>query len=217
LISISELVIDLPLARQAYKEVVALFLSHCELFGSLPEAIQALPPGRIINTRTIRAWYRGRQIVLPVPVDDVTRPLLNSIFHSVIKPFLATQAITLAATFDQETWRRGYCPICGGNPDFAYLIKDTGARWLVCSRCETAWLYQRIGCPYCQSVDQNKLSFLTDEKGWYRLYLCDECKHYLKAINLRQAQGEVVISLEKLLTWDMDRQAQEKGYSPCGQ
>ena len=34
---------------------------------------------------------------------------------------------------DQEKWRRRYCPVCGGNPDIAYLDTERGSRWLVCS------------------------------------------------------------------------------------
>jgi len=215
LVSFTELVIELPLARKAFTEVVALFASYPELFGALPDFFRSLTPGRIINQRTVRAWYRDRQIVLPAPVDDAAQIILKAVLHAVLKPFLAREATALIKTVDQELWRRNYCPICGGNPDFSYLAKETGARWLVCSRCDTEWLYQRIQCPCCENTDQNQISFFTDDTGLYRLYVCEKCKHYIKTIDQRHATGEVLIPLERLLTWDMDHQAQEKGYTPC--
>ena len=114
---------------------------------------------------------------------------------------------------DQERWRRGYCPVCGGSPDFAYLDKERGSRWLVCSRCDTEWLFQRLQCPYCNTQDQNQLAYLTDNDGRYRLYVCDNCQQYLKAIDLQRAKGEVIIYLERLFTLYLDAQAREYGYS----
>ena len=113
-----------------------------------------------------------------------------------------------------ESWRRGYCPICGGSPDFSFLEKEEGARWLMCSRCDTQWLFQRLECPYCGTQDQTALAYFTDDKGLYRLYVCDKCKGYLKTVDLRQAESGINIDLERLLTSDIDIQAQESGYRP---
>ena len=48
----------------------------------------------------------------------------------------------------------------------------------------------------------------------YRLYTCDECKCYIKAIDLRKAGTDVLLPLERVMTLDMDRQAVEAGYHP---
>lgn len=113
---------------------------------------------------------------------------------------------------DQERWRRNYCPICGGHPDFAFLEKELGARWLLCSRCDTEWLFQRLQCPYCGNQTQKDLAYFTDDEGLYRLYVCEQCHKYIKAIDLRVAKSDILLPLERLFTLDMDRQAQEKGY-----
>lgn len=216
LITDADLAVDWPLLRQAYKQVVALFANHAPLFGHLPAAVTDLTPGRVINRRTLRAWWRGRRIVLPVPVPDTQQPLLRALFHAAITPFLTRHAAAIAAAIDVDTWRQGYCPACGGNPDFAYLHRETTARWLVCSRCDTPWVYQRLQCPYCGNQDQNKLAFFTDEPGRYRLYVCDTCHRYLKAVDLRQVQAEPLFALERLLTLDLDQQARSRGYRPAG-
>jgi FdhE protein len=215
LVGFNELTIDWPLLRRIFLEAKELFREYNSLFGSLPEEVAGLNPGQIINKRTVRAWYRGIPIELKSEITDAVQILLGAILGAAIKPFLLKEAESLRSLLEMEMWRRGYCPICGGNPDFAYLAKDTGARWLVCSRCDTEWLFQRLQCPYCDNADQTKLSFYTNENGTYRLYVCERCKHYIKAIDLRQSKDIILTPLERLLTLDLDRQAQEKGYSPC--
>ena len=44
--------------------------------------------------------------------------------------------------------------------------------------------------------------------------MCERGKGYLKAIDVRQAESEVLVPLERLLTSEMDKQAQEQGYNP---
>lgn len=215
LLGFSELAIEWRLLRESYKEISALFYQYREIFGELPLEITDLTPGRVINKRTIRAWYQGRPIVLSSNLSDENQQLLGTILNATIKPFLTREAEALNHLLEMEIWRRGYCPICGGNPDFSYLSKDVGARWLVCSRCDTEWLFQRLQCPYCDNDNQNSLYFFTNDEGTHRLYVCDECKHYVKAVDLRQYKGDVLIPLERLTTLDIDRQAQQKGYSPC--
>ena len=82
------------------------------------------------------------------------------------------------------------------------------------SCCDAEWLYQRLECPYCGTTEQKSLAFLTDDAGVYRLYTCDECKCYIKAIDLRKAGTDVLLPLERVMTLDMDRQAVEAGYQP---
>lgn len=194
---------------------MALYARHPDLFGEIPGLLTALTPGRVVNARTVRAWYLGRQVRLPVTLEGRAQSLIVALFASVLKPFIVKVAEAAKDALDQEAWRRGYCPVCGGNPDFACLARDTGARWLLCGRCDTEWLFQRLQCPYCGNGDQNNLSFFTDESGRYRLYICESCHRYLKAIDLRQTKGEVLLPLERLETVDLDLQAQDKGYSPC--
>jgi FdhE protein len=113
---------------------------------------------------------------------------------------------------EQEKWRKGYCPICGGLPDFAFLDKEAGARWLMCSRCDYQWLFKRLECPYCGSQDPDTISYYSDDNQLYRVYVCEQCKRYLKSIDLRQAEGDVLLPLERIVTSDLDVQARNNGY-----
>jgi len=109
-------------------------------------------------------------------------------------------------------WRRGYCPICGGAPDFASLDEASGARRLLCSRCDTQWPYHRLGCPFCGTTDHTRLSYYSGDDQVYRLYVCEECQRYLKTIDLRHVQHTVLLPLERVTSVAMDAAALEAGY-----
>ena len=79
--------------------------------------------------------------------------------------FLAAHSEALSELVAQELWRRKSCPICGGVADFAFLEKEQGARWLMCSRCSMEWLFQRIQCPYCGTQKHQSLAYRTNSPG----------------------------------------------------
>ena len=166
-------------------------------------------------TKLAEAWYLGHFSKDAVKEDGVDHELLGSIITTTLMPFLAAYAKLLIPEVEQELWRRRYCPICGGSPDLAYLDKSAGARWLLCSRCDAGWLFVRLECPYCGTHNQDSLTYFTDDgQPLYRLYVCDECRAYIKAVDLRHATSAALLALERIITLDMDRQAQEKGYKP---
>ena len=208
LVAFDELDLDWSLLPDIFAKVGAVFAEYPQLFGQLPESLK--DSGHFLTREIIKAWFDGSR--LPATINE---PLLDSIIQATLSPFLVSYSKALLGYVNQERWRRRYCPVCGGNPDFAFLDKERGARWLLCSRCDAEWLFQRLECPYCGTTDQNALAYFTDDEGLYRLYVCERCKRYLKAIDLRQAKSEVLMPLERLLTLDLDAQAKEHGYSPC--
>jgi len=158
------------------------------------------------------AWYGGSSLSRWAIARGIPEEALAAMIHCAIKPFLRAHANAILTVIDLELWRRGHCPICGGKPDFASLDKERGARWLLCSRCDTEWLFQRLECPYCGTTDHKELAYFSDDKGLYRLYICQKCRTYLKALDLRKTEAEILLPLERALTADLDRQGQEKGY-----
>jgi formate dehydrogenase maturation protein FdhE len=129
-----------------------------------------------------------------------------------LKPYLAWAAEQVLSCVDQDHWKRGYCPVCGGAPDFAALETDTGARNLLCSRCNSQWIYRRVGCPFCGITDHTQLMYYPSEDEVYRLYVCQACQRYLKTIDLRKATRKVLLTLERIATVAMDAAAQQEGY-----
>jgi transcription elongation factor Elf1 len=202
----------------AYREVKATFCRYPDLFHDMPAESETWP-GEPVTEDSIREWLAGPdagEVAPPAAEEDGERRLSRNVALAAIRPFLGAFREALVDKVDQEKWRRRYCPVCGGMPDFAYLDTERGARWLVCSRCDAEWLFQRLECPYCGTEDQNSLAYFVSEERPYRLYVCSSCHRYIKAVDLRKASAEVIIPLERLLTLDMDRQALAMGYRPPG-
>jgi FdhE protein len=130
-----------------------------------------------------------------------------------LKAYLEWAAEQVQHYVEQEHWKRGYCPVCGGAPDFASLEAESGARHLLCSRCSSKWLYPRVKCPFCTTTDHTKLFYYPSEDGVYRLYVCQACRRYLKTIDLRQVQREVLLPVERITTVAMDAAARSEGYT----
>ncbi len=204
LLELDKLELDLSYFKEVFSKVAATFLKYRHLLNPFPETfnVEELTPLELKGM--LEAWFEGKR---EYPLSDI--------LQAALKPFLSSYRRALACFVSQESWRRGYCPICGGAPDFAFLEEESGARWLVCSSCDFEWLFQRLECPGCGNTDQNLLGYFTDEEGRYRLYICEECKGYLKALDLRHFEAEFSPILERFFTLDMDLQAREKGYQPC--
>ena len=218
LVSFAELALDWSLLKDIFAEVTATFSDYPDLFGELPKNLREPRSHPSLPKKVARAWFERAKLPSTITVDDVNEYLLfEAIIHATLRPFLVSHSKALLNFITQERWRRQYCPICGGKPDFAFLDKEHGARWLLCSRCDTEWLFQRLQCPCCGSQNQNDLTYFTDEEGLYRLYVCEQCKQYLKTIDLRQAKEEVMMPLERLFTLGIDIQAREYGYGSSTQ
>lgn len=206
--------LDWEQVQQLLREVCGVFAGYPQLFGELPDSLKQSRAGRLLTAAIAKAWLNGEKPPSGL-TDDTGETLFQTIIQATLQPYLSAYAQAYKAHLKTELlemWRRGYCPVCGGSPDIAYLEGEVGARWLVCSRCDTEWLFQRLQCPFCGTLEQGALSFITDEKELYRLYVCERCKRYLKAIDLRKASDEILLPLERLLTIEMDRQARERGY-----
>ncbi len=215
LISFDELALDWLLLKDIFVKVTATFADYPDLFGQLPKSLREPKSHPSLSKTVARAWFKRARLPSTIAVDDVNEYLLlEAIIHATLKPFLVSHSKALLSFVNQERWRREYCPICGGKPDLAFLDKERGARWLLCSRCDTEWLFQRLECPYCANQNQGDLAYFTNDDGVYRLYVCEQCHSYIKAIDLRATKSEVLLPLERVLTLDMDKQAQEKGYRP---
>ena len=217
LVAFDELAIDWPLLRKTFKEVTAVFAEYKALFAQPPEKIGEPGAGRLLTKKEVKAWFKATGLPAAETANGGSESLFSAIVQAAFKPFLASHARALAGSFTPERWRRRYCPVCGGSPDFAFLDKERGAKWLLCSRCDTEWLFQRLECPGCGNQDQKSMAYFTNDEGPYRLYVCEQCKQYLKAIDMRQTDARVLLPLERLYTLDLDRQAREQGYKPCHQ
>lgn len=212
LVGLGELALDWAAVSAAFSGVLPVFAAYSGLFGETRTSLENAGADPQLLRSAVEAWYTGK----PLPPDflpNLGNPLRSTIIQSVMQPFLSAWADALKDSVKQDYWRRGYCPVCGGSPDLAYLEKEVGGRRLLCSRCDFEWAFPRLECPFCRNKDQQKLSFYSDEGGRYRLHVCDNCRCYMKIIDTRQAGPDIPLPLERLYTLDLDVQARKLGYN----
>jgi FdhE protein len=130
-----------------------------------------------------------------------------------LRPYLEWAGERVLQHVEDRIWGRGYCPVCGGVPDFATLDAKTGSRRLVCSRCSSQWSYSRLKCPFCDVADHSRIVYYPGDYSVYRLYVCRACMHYLKTIDLREVGSDVLLPVERVLTVAMDAAARAEGYT----
>jgi len=213
MLTFREVSIDWAELQKLFQEIAKL---SNEYISPVPEEVEEL--NRIgsdpaVLKEAAKTWFAAGTLSCKSAVKNRNiKPLAGSVLQACLHPWLAAYADELLPVVRQEKWHKKYCPVCGGGPDFAFLEKGEGARWLICSRCDAKWLFYRLVCPHCGNHDQRALAYFTDDKGLYRLHVCEKCRRYIKAIDLRKTEAEILLPLERVLTLDMDRQAYELKY-----
>ncbi|HSV95682.1 MAG TPA: formate dehydrogenase accessory protein FdhE [Spirochaetota bacterium] len=134
-----------------------------------------------------------------------------------LKPFFAALAEKFGAGVRQDEWMGPHCPVCGFYPDMAKIVgaKD-GRRFLHCALCEYEWHFKRIACTVCDNEDTEKLGYFAGEgETAYRIDFCDECKGYIKTVQLGKFREpeNCDLTVENILTPDLDAAAMKKGYA----
>lgn len=136
------------------------------------------------------------------------------VVYNILAPFYIQYAQEVTACVDLSGWKQGKCPVCGANPFLAILRSEDGARLLACSFCRTEWSFPRLVCPFCGNNNQRSLGFFyLPEKEAYRVYICQECKHYLKTVVAQNLGRRPLPGVENLVTLFLDEIAQGEGYS----
>ena len=206
---------QVPVEAERFAELVldvARILSEYD-----PElAQQALPDGPAECLALARQRFEEGQAGGERDEPQSEATLAQASVGLALKPYLEWAAEQVLPYVDQERWKRGYCPVCGGAPDFATLDAEVGARHLVCSRCSSEWLYRRLGCPFCGTTDHAKLMYYPSEDGVYRLYVCQVCRRYLKTVDLREITRTVLLPVERITTVAMDLAARQEGFGKVG-
>jgi FdhE protein len=214
IVSFADLSLDWPLVQELFRSVALVLAEYAGQHPTDALGLEGLASDVSRLKQVTEDWYQGKSLSTIAVENQVGEGLLAAAVQATLYPFLAVHSEAILKIVDQELWRRRYCPICGGKPDFSFLDKERGARWLLCSRCDTEWLFQRLECPYCGTQSHDALTYFTNKQELYRLYTCKKCQSYIKVIDLRKASAEVLLPLERIMTADLDRQAMEAGYKP---
>ena len=209
LVTAADVQVDWEAFANLYQQVCRLAAEHRP---DLSEEFEQLGGTARDDPDRLREWMNTFLIQGGQDAEDAGGLRAFTLTHT-LRPFLRGQAASCLSLVSQEGWRREYCPVCGGQPDMAALsASEEGARVLLCSRCDTEWKYQRLGCPFCAADQGERLAYYREEGDLHRLYVCERCKRYLKTVDLRRASGQVYLPVERILTLPMDVAAREAGY-----
>jgi hypothetical protein len=201
--------------RLLFRQTADLLLRYESMDAPEHARIQALlRNGHALEPLLIR-WYNLKaapeRAGSSPPETDVDADTLDQVFLLAMRPFLERCAEVLQQRTDFSAWAEPYCPLCGGEPEFA-LITQAADRLLLCSRCTARWQYHPLACPYCRNEDRTRITSFATRDGRYRLYACDVCRRYLKAYDGRTATRPVLLAADAIATLPLDAVAIQRGY-----
>jgi FdhE protein len=147
----------------------------------------------------------------PPPAGAITAGTLEQLLALAMRPFLARAAEVLLSRPELNHWRHPFCPLCGGEPEFA-VITPAADRLLICGRCTGQWTFDPLACPFCLNRERGLITSFTSRDGKYRLYACDVCRRYLKAFDARRTRRPVSLAVDSVATLPLDAAAMQKGY-----
>jgi FdhE protein len=144
--------------------------------------------------------------------SDPSVEMLDEVIAWSMRPFLVRTADVLQQRVTFGAWKRGVCPVCGGEPDFA-CITTTGERLLICGRCHTRWPTAPFACPFCGEHDKQRISSFATPDGTYRVTACQSCRRYLKTLDGRRAGRPVMPAVDAIATLPLDAVVMQRGFT----
>lgn len=200
--------LDLEAATTSLAKFVAQLAQRPLPEGLLPE-VRAL--SYEINATPSASSHALSALLAQGPIDSAHAGLLRFFGWKVLSHALAPLIDVFAKWREEEGWLRSYCPACSALPSMGQLIgADPGQlRYLVCGCCASRWRFRRTGCPFCETVDDHRLSVLAVEDGSHlRIDYCESCLGYLKTYN---GQGNERLMLSDWTSLHLDILALDRG------
>jgi FdhE protein len=210
---------DLPVDFRATSRLFSRFLDYLSTTGredqeGLKMALEKSKQGTEWSHRLFRAVLKGDDKTLSSMGEEVGLDPVVLLFLAkmALKPSLQLIRNSLSEKIDKEGWNRGYCPLCGSQPEISYF-NETGTRYLHCELCGEEWAYSRLKCPFCGNDDHHTLGyFQAEEEEGFRVDFCRKCHRYLKTIDKRVFEESAPMELENLATIHLDMLAGEHGF-----
>lgn len=207
LLDFDRLPIDWTEARLLFRQVTDVLRRHDAVDG--PAAARLHEIGREPALPGLaRRWFDHGS-------SDPSIEMLDEVLAWSLRPFLVRTADVLQQRSGQAVpfgaWKRGICPVCGGEPDLA-CITTSGERLLICGRCQTRWPTEPFACPFCGEADKHRITSFATRDGTYRVTACQSCKRYLKTLDGRRAGRAVMPALDAIATLPLDAVVMQRGF-----
>jgi FdhE protein len=209
---------QLPEAAKALLPVMAAsFPALAEEFETLAKAIE----DEEITPAELAAAAFGEAVEVP----GVTAQALVFAAAEMVRPFLASQAHTLAGAIKDLPWRHSTCPICGSAPNMSVLRRTSdpseflqshgGKRFMRCSCCGTEWAYKRVACPACNCEEPDELVIIRAEgpRTFERVDACKRCKSFVPCIDTAELVEAPDLDVAALAMLPLCSRAKQEGYT----
>jgi formate dehydrogenase maturation protein FdhE len=201
--------------RFVLRETAAALHRHDAIEDAEVRAIEGMAREAHALEPVVQRWYEitaGRTASSPPAASpDTETSGLDHVFTLAMRPFLGRCAEAAQSRVDLSGWHWGYCPVCGGDAEFA-AITPAADRLLVCGRCTARWKFDALACPYCGNHDRTRITSFASRDGMYRIAACDVCMRYLKAHDGRRASRPMMLPVDTVATLPLDAAAMPKGY-----
>lgn len=211
LVEFDDLLVDWSEFRLVFRQTAEILhrsgaldaADHARLQGVIREAHPVEALARDYYRRTSRP-----DRLEPAPAGQPA--LSDEVIALSLRPFLTRCAEAWSPSLDFSTWQRGYCPLCGFEPELATIVG--GGRLLICGRCAAQWPFAAPTCPFCGEDAPGGITSFASRDGRYRVYGCNRCRRYLKAYDGRGATRPVMPVVDAIATLPLDAAAMQKGY-----
>jgi hypothetical protein len=208
LVEFDKLPIDWTDVRLLVRQVTDIFRRYEALDAADAARLHEL--GRDLRLPVLaRRWY-GPPDDSPAPIE--VPEMLHEVFGWALRPVLARMAEVIQQRTTFAGWRRGTCPVCGGQPELG-VISASGERNLVCGRCQARWPFPAVACPFCNETSREQLVSFATPEGTYRVTACRTCQRYVKSLDGRHAGRSILPSLDAIATLPLDAVVMQKGFS----
>lgn len=204
LLDFDRLPIEWTEARLLFRQITDILRRHDALDADGAARLHDLGRSPLLPDLA-RQWFDGN------PVDPAIE-MLDEVLAWSMRPFLVRSADVLQQQGGFGAWKRGVCPVCGGEPDFA-CITATGDRLLICGRCQTRWPTEQYACPFCGENDKLRITSFATPDGTYRVTACQTCLRYLKTLDGRRAGRPVMPVVDAIATLPLDAVVMQRGFS----
>jgi FdhE protein len=104
---------------------------------------------------------------------------------AALQVYFTSLAASLPASALRLLPQRGLCPCCGSTPSASLVTasgQTSGARYLYCSLCSTAWNHVRAVCITCGEARTLSLRAIEGDAGVVKAETCTGCQTYAKTL-----------------------------------
>lgn len=215
LVSFDHLPIDWNEARLLFRQVTDVLRRHDQIDATAAAKLHDLGRSQQLPDLA-RGWFeRGS--------GGVAADMLDDVLGWSMRPFLVRTADVLQQRAHSGSsgtngpggpfsgWKRGVCPVCGGEPDLA-CITASAERLLICGRCHTHWPTEPYACPYCGENDRQRITSFATPDGTYRVTACQTCKRYVKTLDGRRASRGAMPAVDSIATLPLDVVVMQRGF-----